>query len=139
MTTAPQAGPRALAHFRPALIHVVGALAFLAITTQFTANASIDAWLESALFAAGSPGPEAVLRAPGVWAVPVGHVSPMSALHLDSIVQVAAHYQVLATAIAWTLAASAAAVWVRVDSRPLVETTRRRPGYAVPVLSPAAV
>ena len=121
---------------RPALIRIVGVLTGLAIILQAAAHVGIQAWLNARLFAAGTQGPPPTEVAPDVWASEVGTAVPAAAVNLEALVHAANHYELLAMAIAWTLAAAVAVVCLRLDQRPLVLAASRRPAFAVPVRVP---
>jgi|GEM_PF-4991977 len=139
MAKSPPTGPWVRVHQRPALIRVVGALTVLALAVQVGAHLGVDAWLEQSLFAVAGPAPEATARGVQLWAVEVGDVSTGSVVDVQHILGQAAQYRSLAMAIAWTAAASAAAVWARVDARPIVEASCQRPAQPIALLAPAAV
>ena len=121
---------------RPALIRIVGVLTGLAITLQACAHVGIQTWLDARLFAAGTQGPVPTEVAPNVWASAVGTAAPNGAVNLDALIHAANHYELLAMAIAWTIAAAVAVVCLRLEQRPLVAAASRRPGFAVPVRVP---
>ena len=128
--------PPMLARNRPALIRIVGVLTGLAIILQAGAHVGIQTWLNARLFAAGTQGPPPTEVAPNVWASEVGTAVPSTAVNLESLVHTANHYELLAMAIAWTLAGAVAVVCLRLEQRPLVSTASRRPAFAVPVPVP---
>ncbi|MBO85064.1 MAG: hypothetical protein CL927_06870 [Deltaproteobacteria bacterium] len=129
--------PINLEHERPALIRIVGALTLLAVTLQVAAHFGIQAWLNARLFAAATQTPPATQIGPDVWAAEVGAIGRASTINLESMVHAANHYELLAMAIAWTIAGAMSALYLRIDQRPLVASGHRRPAYAIPVLTPA--
>ena len=139
MVTSPPTGTWVRERSRPALIRVVGALTMLAVAGQVGASLGIDAWLEQTLFALASPDPPTTAIAPGVWATHIGTVPKVAMLQLEHVMAQAEHYRLLSMAIAWTTAASAAVLWMKVDEQPIVQTTTRRPAQPVALLAPAAI
>jgi hypothetical protein len=118
------------------LARTVGTVTVVAFAAQICLELGMAAWLDTMLFGAGAPPPEAFTTAHGM-SVEVGPVEAQSATKLDMLVREAARVQSIAVASIWFLAAGVAVLMMREDGRPWVRGVRLRPGVPVP-LSPTA-
>jgi hypothetical protein len=130
---------RVLTQARPDLIRVVGALTFLAVAVQVGAHCGIEAWLDAQLFAAGTLGPAPVQIGPDTWSAKVGATGSMATVNLEAIIHHARHYELLAMAISWTIAAAVSVLCMRIDPQAPVSAAHLRPARAVPLLAPASM
>ena len=120
------------------LARTVGVVTVMAFAAQIALEIGMSAWLDTMLFGAGAPPPEAFATGQGAMSVEVGPVEAQSATQLDLIVREAARVKSIAAASIWFLAAGAAVLMMREDGRPRVKASRARPGVAIPMIPTAA-
>jgi len=122
---------------RPDLVRVVGVLTVAAFAAQVGIELGVAAWLDTMMFGAAAPPPEAIATATGEQAVEVGQVGAQAATRLELLIREASEVQSKAVATIWFLAAGAAVLMMREDARPCVKSDQKRPGVPVP-LSPTS-
>ena len=100
------------------LLRIIAGAATTAILGQVAAHQGIQAWFEGQLFAASATAPESIQVGPQVWAAKAGAVSLAASSDIASLTHAASQYEFFAGAIAWTMAAGAAALFLRYGQRP---------------------